>query len=485
MKKIDVDKVLVFLGLTYLFLPLFVFFNTYLNLIGVIVSLIFFYFFYKLFLILSNKKTSLLNKNNLVYWMLAIVLIMIWVYLSGVGGFAYQNDDFWARNAIYRDLINYNWPVTYDLSKEPAYVVNLLGNDRVAFSYYYIFWLPIALISKIFNLSWFASNLLLYFYVFLGLMLVLYFLNRKFGKRSYIALILLVLFSGLDIIEFFVANDYLPKIEHIEWYGDYFYQYSSNTTQLFWIFNQSIPIWLLMSLLLNLDNKEYSLGLCALAFAYSPWAMIGLLPYMFYIFIKNVKDSINFGNISICLLMLVIFGTFYFCGQKGSNAFHISFMYFDSSYKAYLMLMLLEVVVYFLLIGRNRYEYYYVTLLSLILIPFIQDESLNFCMRASIPALFMLMYYVIRSLYDNGKMLKIITVIVLLIGAYTPFTEIYRSVDNTLNWHDYIIRDEIYSFGDTHYNGDDREESIKMISDQFFAYDYQDSFFFKYLAKRG
>ena len=199
----------------------------------------------------------------------------------------------------------------------------------------------------------------------------------------------------------------------------------------------------------------------------------------------NIKESINFENISICLLMLVVFGTFYFCGQKGSNAFHISFMYFDNSYKAYLMLMLLEVIIYFLLIGKNKYEYYYVTLFSLLLIPFVQDESLNFCMRASIPALFMLMYYVIRSLCDNNKMLKNVTLIVLIIGAYTPFTEIYRSIDNTLNWHEYIIRDEIYSFGDTHYNGDDREDSIKMISDQFFAYDYQDSFFFKYLAKKG
>ena len=106
-------------------------------------------------------------------------------------------------------------------------------------------------------------------------------------------------------------------------------------------------------------------------------------------------------------------------------------------------------------------------------------------MITSIPALFMLMYYVIRSLCDNNKMLKNVTLIVLIIGAYTPFTEIYRSIDNSLNWHEYIIRDEIYSFGDTHYNGDDREDSIKMISDHFFAYDYQDSFFFKYLAKKG
>ena len=485
LKKFNTDKIIVILALSYLFVPLLVFFNTFLNLLGILFSIVFIYFFYKLYLSLIKKEADLFKKNTIAYWAIAIVLIMLWAYLSGIGGFAYQNDDFWARNAIYRDLINYDWPVIYDLSLEPDYVVNLLGTDKVAFSYYYIFWLPIALISKFFSLSWATSNLLLYFYVVFGLLLVLYFLNRKLNKCSYIALFLLIGFSGLDVIRFVIRNNYLPTIEHIEWYGDFFFQYSSNTTQLFWIFNQSVPVWLLTSILLNNDNNKYSIGLCSLAFAYSPWAIFGLLPYMLYIFIMNIKESINFENISICLLMLVVFGTFYFCGQKGSNAFHISFMYFDNSYKAYLMLMLLEVIIYFLLIGKNKYEYYYVTLFSLLLIPFVQDESLNFCMRASIPALFMIMYYVIRSLCDNNKMLKNVTLIVLIIGAYTPFTEIYRSIDNTLNWHEYIIRDEIYSFGDTHYNGDDREDSIKMISDQFFAYDYQDSFFFKYLAKKG
>ena len=284
-----INKLFTFLALAYLFIPLFVFFNTFLNLWGIVFSIVFIYFFYKLYLLLIDKESNLFNKNNIVYWLISIILIMIWVYLSGIGGFAYQNDDFWARNAIYRDLINYDWPVIYDLSLEPDYVANLLGTEKVAFSYYYIFWLPIALISKLFKLSWCVSNVLLYFYVVLGLFLVLYFLNRKLGKCSYTVLFLLIGFSGLDVIRFVIRNNYLPTIEHIEWYGDFFYQYSSNTTQLFWVFNQSIPIWLLMSILLNISHNKYSLGLCALAFAYSPWAMFGLLPYMFYIFIKNIK----------------------------------------------------------------------------------------------------------------------------------------------------------------------------------------------------
>ena len=206
------DKIFVFLGLTYLFASLLVFFNTFLNLWGILFSIVFVYFFYKLYLSLIRKDIDLFNKKDIVYWIIAVILIMTWVFLSGIGGFAYQNDDFWARNAIYRDLINYDWPVIYDLSLEPDYVVNLLGTDKVAFSYYYIFWLPIALISKTFNLSWSESNLLLYFYVVLGLLLVLYFL---FSKQNILVALYVII---IDIIYYIYArkcnnknNYYLKK----------------------------------------------------------------------------------------------------------------------------------------------------------------------------------------------------------------------------------------------------------------------------------
>ena len=485
MKRLNFENIAIVLGISYLILPICIFFMGWLNtFLGLILSLLFIYLGYKLYLTFKVDENNLFKKKNLIYWFVSLLLICIWVYFSGIGGFSYQNDDFWARNAIFRDLINYDWPVIYDLSIEPEYVTNLLGTSKVAFSYYYIFWLPVALISKVFKLSWAVSNYFLYVYVVIGILLTLYFLNRKFKKCSYVALVLLICFSGLDVIRYIIRNGVLPTVEHIEWYGDFFYQYSSNTTQLFWIFNQSVMVWLIMSMFINIDNHKYTLALCALTFAYSPWAMIGLLPYMLVVFVKNIKNSINATNICVCLIMLIIFGSFYFSGTKGSNPFHISFLYFDGSYKAYIMLVLLEFGLYYLLIGKKNYEYYYVTLISLLFIPFIQDESLNFCMRVSIPALFMLMYYVASALYDNNGIKRILLIVLLMIGSYTPFTEVYRSIRNKLDWPEYIIRDEINSFGNTQYNGDDKEDSIKMISDQFFAYEYKDSFFFKYLAKK-
>ncbi len=486
MKRLNFENIVIIFGISFLILPICIFFLGWLNIfLGIILSLLFVYFGYRTYLILKVDDNKLFKKENFIYWIISIFLICIWVYFSGIGGFSYQNDDFWARNAIFRDLINYDWPVIYDLSLEPEYATGLLGTNKVAFSYYYIFWLPVALVSKLFGLSWTISNYLLYVYVVLGLLLSLYFINRKFKKCSYVALILFICFSGLDVVRFVIRNGVFPLTEDIEWYGDFYYQYSSNTTQLYWVFNQSVMVWLIMSMFINIDNHKYTLALCALTFAYSPWAMLGLLSYMLVVFIKNIKASINMVNIYTCLIMLIIFGTFYFCGNRGSNPLYISFQYFNGSYKAYLMLIVLEFGLYYLLIGKKNYEYYYVTLASLLLIPFIQDESLNFCMRVSVPALFMLMYYATRALYDNKGIRKILLIIVLIIGSYTPFTEIYRSVKNKNDWPEYIIRDEINSFGNTQYNGEDREDSIKMISNQFFAYNYQNSFFFKYLAKRA
>src|SRR5262245_38208811 len=41
------------------------------------------------------------------------LIAAIWVFLSGVGGYAFQNWDHHWRNAVLHDLITYDWPVFY------------------------------------------------------------------------------------------------------------------------------------------------------------------------------------------------------------------------------------------------------------------------------------------------------------------------------------------------------------------------------------
>ena len=53
-------------------------------------------------------------------YFLLMVVLAVWLFLSGVGGYAFQNWDHHSRNAVFRDLINYSWPVVYHLDPSLA-----------------------------------------------------------------------------------------------------------------------------------------------------------------------------------------------------------------------------------------------------------------------------------------------------------------------------------------------------------------------------
>lgn len=133
-----------------------------------------------------------------------------------------------------------------------------------------------------------VRNILLYLWAVLGIIEIIYLLCRKLNKCSWIIPVIMILFSGLDIIPYWICNNKFPGTSHIEWWAGYF-QYSSNTTQLFWVFNQSIPIWLIMALMLQLKDEKYIASLLALSFAYSSWATFGMIPIAFIGLLKYVK----------------------------------------------------------------------------------------------------------------------------------------------------------------------------------------------------
>lgn len=192
----------------------------------------------------KNRVINFFDKRYLNFWIIVLAVVAVWVYLSGIGSFVFQNGDYWVRNPIFRDLSTYQYPVIYDLSKESEAVQRICGSERVAFSYYFCWWLPVSYASKLFGLSETARNVLLYLWAVLGILATVYLICRKIGKCTYIVPVVLIVFSGLDIVPWLLKNNIfsnLPWTTHIEWWAGYF-QYSSNTTQLFWVFNQSIPI---------------------------------------------------------------------------------------------------------------------------------------------------------------------------------------------------------------------------------------------------
>lgn len=208
-------------------------------------------------------RIDIITADNKKFWLITSVCICVWVYLSGIGGFSHQNSDFWVRNPIYNDLCSMSWPVYYDLSKEPAHVQQYLGSDTVAFSYYYTWWLLPALICKIFGFTKLASNIVLYLHAVTGVILLHYLLCKIVKKCSWLCIGILVFFSGLDVVTYLIKSQTFPNItQSLEWSSEFF-QYSGNTTQLFYVFNQSIPVWIIAAIILSTSSRGGILRLSA------------------------------------------------------------------------------------------------------------------------------------------------------------------------------------------------------------------------------
>lgn len=485
------DTLMIMMAEGYIILPIMIFAYGWLKLpIALLCCGIMGGFFWKLHHSFTYKK--MINAETKAFWIGIIFISAIWVYFSGIGSFVYQNSDYWVRNPIFGDLSNYSWPIVYDLSVESDVVKSICGDGTVAFSYYFCWWLPVAAVSKIFGLGYTARNILLYFWAVLGIIEIIYLLCRKLSKCSWIIPVIMVLFSGLDVVPYLICNNVLPVTSHIEWWANYF-QYSSNTTQLFWVFNQSIPIWLIIALLLQLDEGKYVAGLLSLAFAYSPWATFGMVPIAIVGSFRNngnKKQVFNTLNILVPLVMLLVFGSFYMNGNgsKGTVGF-IFTLHPDETRRilfTYLLFLFLEFGVYFLIIHirAKKYDFYWVTLIELILFPLFIIRDGNFIMRGGIPALFLTMYYVIRYLleyYSNSdaKIRNWILVVVLCVGCFTPVTEFNRTILKTMSSDD-LLQEQIGSFGNMM---TENKSEIATVKNQFFIYDYGESFFFKYLAK--
>ena len=224
------DDIVICLSIIYIVLPIIIFFMGWLKFPIALISASFVIFLgYKLYKECLENNVTLICKNNFKYWGSTGLICAIWVYFSGIGSFVYQNGDHIMRNPIFRDLSTYSYPVIYSLSQESEYVQEICGNGNVAFGYYFTWWLPISSVSKLFSLGELSRNVLLFFGALLGIMLIIYLLNRKLGKCTWIVPVILISFSGLDDIPWILVNAKLPHTSHIEWWANYF-QYSSNTT---------------------------------------------------------------------------------------------------------------------------------------------------------------------------------------------------------------------------------------------------------------
>jgi len=480
----------------YLALPLLIFLLSWLDYgFSVGFSLFFVIGFYFLFSnIKENNLICYINKKSLTT---AFGIALIWCFFAGIGYFYYQSFDYHFRNAVFRDLINYEWPVFYDKANTPLV-------------YYMGFWLFPALITKMFAFFHFSQetlfiigNVILLLYAVFGTALIFLHLSVAVKadnfKKFLFVIIGFIFFSGLDIIgyEFFVLWNQ-PFDYHLDWWASII-QYSSISTSMFWVFNQFIPT-ALMTLLVYNERQIKNFGFLVplmLFLAPYPTAGIGtfMIVYAGYEFFNAkrkmifIKENIfSIPNIIGVFWLLPLVVMYFITNTEGIDRweFFMSFVVFQRL----LLFMLLEFLLYaFVLCFRYKKDVFFITaVVSLIFIPFLRlDQQNNFCMRASMPAIIMLAVFTVRFVFESIEdkrhaFLRTLLICLWFFGTATPIMEFYRGIhyvteEKRLN----LVKDEIYTLNQAYVP---MPEFGWDVNHQFTARNYKTDIFWQFIAKR-
>lgn len=411
-------------------------------------------------------------------------IIMAWVIFAGMGGFIWQNIwDNKFRNAIFKDLVGKNWPVI---------------QDSRALCYYFGFWLPSAIVGKVFGLQvGYAFQIV---WAIIGISIAFGMICQYLNKVKIRNIIIFIFYSGLDVFLFLifsklrVGEAFLQILKgcHIELATGRFNS-SSNTTLLFWLYNQIIPFWVGMMLLLQQKNSKSIALIYSMLMIYSPFPLVALVPIMIYLvlkkeeneeidnvfkrFIYRIKQACTFENI-ISVFLIVIIGLFM---KSNSAAGKINILEFnkENSFK-YICYIFFEFIVYLIFIYKNNRKDMILNILILttFILPFIlMGNSYDFAYRTCIPLAFYIMLLVMKTLQDANitKKIKIGIIIVLCLGAITPMTEMIRTTRNEIK----VIKGEISARSDSLSSVFTREGNE--CYENFIA--NTDSLFYKYLSK--
>lgn len=497
----------------FLTIPLFMFFMGYLRLtVGIPLTLIFLgIVLYSISDCLNDPDgTKLLRYHHdlkipVNYLVGFAVTALVLSFISGTGEYIFTLQDHAFRRAILRDLIDYDWPVIYNYSTqtnpEVQAIFGLASGER-AFTYYFIYWMPAALVGKIFGFE--AGNFALLIWNAIGIFLAFLTASAAIRKCTAAVPFMFVFFSGLDVIPNVV---YLfTQYEEWRWLEGWVpsMSYVSNFRELASVYNQMIPCFLIVGLLMISQNTR-SMGLTGgILFAYSPWAVFGILPMVLaYVCgkqlraektLKTLTNVFSPSNIASALLLLVIFGSYYMSNSGAVSVRSFAWTHFDSIIKfvfAYIAFIAIEVLPFVILLYKraSKNPVFWAAIVALVLIPLYQISEMNdFNMRGSMPALFFFSILLSDVIADvmavkNTPTTRkgwfksaaiMLTVILMMFPTLFNFFVIFGSVVTGVP----SDREDIGSFGNIN-----KASYAEVIQEQFFAEGFEESFFYKYFAK--
>lgn len=419
-------KYLAIFGYGYMVAPVIIFCLTWLRwYIGIPASLV---LLVGLYMLIRNEywKEEEYLIIPIVPVMIACIGLAIWVMYSGLGGLFFQTSDNHWRNAVFHDLVTYPWPVVYPET----------GNALI---YYLMFWIVPALMGKIGG--WAFANISLLVWGILGIWLVFLFVLQIIKPRKLwhitVITLLFIGWSGENLIGMMISKLFDLCIHPLAfgsfegWLDftrngyDCSYLYRSNIDALCQVYNQTIVPWLATVIMLHKPKTCLFAFLGLVVLPYGPIPFIGMLPFFIVFFIKENIPYIKEGkwkkvfatifsiqniaaSITIFPIMLFFFSINISASTGADGQFISLFVPLEAFDIPRILTLLLFYLMEFGIFSLLIYPKYKRTLLfscvivSLILIPNFKIGSIrDFCMNASLSALFILMIMVAKYIIDE------------------------------------------------------------------------------------
>ncbi|GHU84457.1 hypothetical protein AGMMS49941_02290 [Deferribacterales bacterium] len=400
-REVSVD--LTYAPLVYLALPLAIFFLTWLRLpVGLPATFILLYLCYCYCRDIKLKLDVVIDK----YFIITMVVLLLFVYLSGVGGYGpIVSGDMHRRNAAFGDLLANSWPVYFSEN----------GGSLV---YYIGFWLVPAVISKLFSLSWTSANLVLFVWTLIGMvlayLLVSSYLKVSAGKRLLLVAIIFITWAGLHTIGALIvalkSGTIMPFSTHYQGYlgiAGRIYGFRTIFHGIILFFHNAIPIWIMCGLFLQLYKRtDYYAFFGLIILPYSPWAFLSLgvvsvgLAIKFVLnwlknrsFHSHIKTILSATNV-LAVALIIIF-MLYFTGTL-STRLYLFVPLKDWSFGRVLMLLLFYAVEFGIFMAviykenKNNLIYWLIGTL-LIICPLVEINDVNLQIYLSFMPLSLLM----------------------------------------------------------------------------------------------
>ncbi len=455
-----------------------------------------------------------------------LILSLVWCFVAGQGGFVRQTGDHATRNMIIADMTLKKWPVTYH-------------DDSNMLCYYICYWIIPCGIGRIFytitenaSLALRISNIMLLIQSTIGcyITLLLAALVTQPRKKAmpFASALLFIFFSGLDIIGDKITNIDHEALNHIEWWAAFF-QFSSINTGLFWVYNQTVPVWPFILCLMNEKKCRDFAFLALLAFPFGPFPFVGMFIFCVtkavFIFIDSFKEkklkeeiirTLSPQNFIVCISVFAVFALYFTSSvllvSDGGSSVNTGFRFHDllthpgndptvgQFIIRYIEFILIEIMIYSIILiikDKQNRKMVIATTAALMLIPLFQiGYQYDFGMRVSIPGIMFIAVLFIRYLLENAssyekfELEKILRTnpaffaacFIFVIGAGTPFIEMATTVKRTI---------EIHTAGMGETAGFDYDhlyiytlETDESQTGNFFAQNYKNSVFYKAFMRK-